>query len=172
MQKDFKVFAVSWNLGGAKIHDNHDLSKDLFDFDEEDSPDIVVVAMQEFITVSAINVLNSGSDTSLKNLDQSILSSLNKEKQTFVNVKNKDLLGLALLVYIKDSFKDHVSKVNYDTVKQSVMGIETLANKGAVIIKMNVFLTSFCFINLQFSPSEKNLNAKVQGLRQIHEKAF
>ena len=50
-----------------------------------------------------------------------------------------------MLVYIKDSIKNRVSKVECDKLN---LGFLKLANKGAISLKMNIDDTSICFSNM------------------------
>lgn len=57
--------------------------------------------------------------------------------------------------------------MSYDSIKLSMM-----SNKGAVIIKMYIDDTSFCFINCLLESGAKNINTRIIDLNEIHENAF
>lgn len=54
------------------------------------------------------------------------------------------LVGTALLVYIKDSLAGDVRKVESTTKKTGLRGMS--GNKGGVAIRLDLFDTSLCFV--------------------------
>ena len=84
------------------------------------------------------------------------------KKDKYVLIKAKELLGIGLIIFAKDSLKDRISKVSYDTVKLGFMG--SIANKGAVIIKMHVDDSIFCFSSVHFEHGVKSLNTRLLNL--------
>ena len=75
-------------------------------------------------------------------------------KQRYVQVANKSLVGLALLVYVKRSLAEYVSDVCIEKIGVGIMGVG--GNKGAVAVRMNVYDSRICFVNSHLAAHQHN----------------
>ncbi|KAM3130355.1 hypothetical protein pb186bvf_017558 [Paramecium bursaria] len=157
------IFVVTWNLGGYQVPTSYDLNKYLLDV----NADIVVVGIQEMITTSTALVIGSGSCVKL--WDELIFQNLNL-KEKYIQIKSKELLGIGSFIYAKERFRDRITKVSYDTVKLGFLG--QVANKGCVVIKMNIDDTLVCFANCHFEHGQKSLSTRLVNLQDVHALAF
>jgi hypothetical protein len=82
-----------------------------------------------------------------------------KEKQRYLLIKSKELVGIGLFIYAKEQMKDRITRITYDTIKLGFMG--QIGNKGAVVIKMYIDDSLFCFSNAHFEHGAKALNSRV-----------
>lgn len=80
------------------------------------------------------------------------------------------MVGLLILVFVKDNLKGRLNKVETDVVKTGLAG--SLGNKGAVIVRFWIDDSSFAFINVHMESGTKNNNARLYNLLDIHNKAF
>lgn len=53
------------------------------------------------------------------------------------------MVGLFLIIYINENWKNSVKSIHRDTVKTGYGG--TFGNKGGIVIRMNIYDTSICF---------------------------
>mmetsp|Transcript_5987 Transcript_5987/g.5308 ORF Transcript_5987/g.5308 Transcript_5987/m.5308 type:complete len:158 (+) Transcript_5987:1480-1953(+) len=97
------------------------------------------------------------------------LNNLNKFGN-YIPVKEQGLVGMLLLVFVKEEHRTRVTKVETDVVKTGLAG--SLGNKGAVCVKFMVDDSSFGFINVHMEAGTKNNNARLMNLIDIHNKAF
>ena len=162
---DIHLLLVTWNVGGAEVPATYDLK---LLFNQERAPDLIVIGLQEMIVSSAKAVVNFSNDK-VKAWTQLLLQNLN-QREKYVLIKVKDLMGIAMFVLARDPSKDRVTRVNYDTVKLGFMG--SFANKGGVVVKMLVDDTLLCFSNVHFEHGAKSLNTRLVNLSDIHQRAF
>ena len=162
------VYIVTWNLGGYILNQNLDL-KPLFNFRGNEAPDFVVVGFQEYIELNASAVLSSTGKASILQWIELIIKTL-KEHDTYILVSARDLVGLLLMVFVKEKSSKNLLQVDTDKVKTGIAG--KIGNKGAVICKLHVHDTSLCFVNCHLDPHAKNLEDRLANLVDIHQKAF
>ena len=86
---------------------------------------------------------------------------------SYILIKQKENNGCLLIIFAKEKFKDRITKVSYDTVKFGL-----LANRGAILIKLFIDDSSFCFINCLLEPGPKNSNNRISNINDIHKRAF
>lgn len=53
------------------------------------------------------------------------------------------MVGIMLILFISESWKNTLKSVHKDTVKTGMGG--TFGNKGGAVIRINIFDTSLCF---------------------------
>jgi phosphatidylinositol-bisphosphatase len=53
------------------------------------------------------------------------------------------MVGLCLIIFINEHWKNTLRSVHKDTVKTGMGG--SFGNKGGVVIRINIFDTSICF---------------------------
>ena len=85
-------------------------------------------------------------------------------------IKAKELLGIALFVYAKEKMKERIARISYDTIKLGFMG--QIGNKGAVVIKMMVDDSLFCFSNAHFEHGPSSLSSRLLNFQDLHSQAF
>lgn len=57
----------------------------------------------------------------------------------------KQIVGIAVFVFIKKSIANRLNNLDFDIIKLGVGG--NFGNKGAVLIRLNIDNSSLCFIN-------------------------
>ncbi|CAD8204811.1 unnamed protein product [Paramecium octaurelia] len=160
---DRSILVVTWNVGGQTVSQSYDLNKQIIDY----AADIIVIGLQEMVTSGTGLVV--GSSQYLQDWDKLIASNL-RQKDKYIYIKSKELLGIGLFIYAKERFQDRITKVSYDTIKLGFLG--QIANKGAVVIKMLIDDTLICFINCHLEHGQKSLSTRLQSLKDIHQNIF
>ena len=62
-------------------------------------------------------------------------------------MKEKEVFGCLVLLFVKGALKNRITKVAYDTMKFGIIN-----NRGAIVLKFSIDDTSFGVINLVNSP--------------------
>ena len=142
--------------------------KDFFDFDNE-TPDLIVIGLQEIVDLNAKNVVASSNEKILK-IWENVISSNLRWKGDYIFITSKSLVGVFIMLYAKSYLKNRISKVETDTVKCGVMN--KLGNKGATIIRIRIDDTALCFLNCHLEAGHKKINERLENINDIHTKAF
>lgn len=103
----------------------------------------------------------STSDRIFRQWEQLIENSLNG-KEKYVAIKNLDLVGLGIFIFAKDAIKHRITRVSGDVVKMGF--ISSMANKGAVVVKMYLDDTLLCFSNVYLESGQKSLNSRLLNI--------
>jgi phosphatidylinositol-bisphosphatase len=64
---------------------------------------------------------------------------------SYVKLKSRQLVGMLIIVYIRQSWEPHVKRLHSDVVGCGVMGL--LGNKGGVAVSLTVHDTDMCFVS-------------------------
>ena len=126
-------------------------------------PDIYAIGFQEIVDLNAGNLLVDHNAT--RPWEDKIERLL---KQRYVQVANKSLVGLALLVYVKRSLAEFVSDVIIEKIGVGIMGVG--GNKGAVAVRMNVYDSRLCFVNSHLAAHQHNTIGRNSDYASILQK--
>lgn len=80
------------------------------------------------------------------------------------------MVGICLIIFINQSWKNTLRSVHKDTVKTGMGG--TFGNKGGAVIRVNIFDTSLCFTCAHLAAGESKTKERIDDVEQIHKKAF
>uniref|UniRef100_K1PPR7 Type II inositol-1,4,5-trisphosphate 5-phosphatase n=1 Tax=Magallana gigas TaxID=29159 RepID=K1PPR7_MAGGI len=91
-------------------------------------------------------------------------------KGKYRKVKLIRMVGIMMLVYVKESLVPDVppSLVDADTVATGIMGI--MGNKGGVGVRMTLHNTSLCFINTHLAAHQEEYERRNQDYRDVESK--
>lgn len=156
--KKFTVFCGTWN-----VNDKSPTIplKDWLSVDKE-PPDIYAVGFQE---------LDLSKETFL--FDQTfreeewynaVLHYVDKRAK-YVKIERVRLVGMMLIVLIKEKHYSHVRNVICDTVGTGIMG--KMGNKGGVAIRFDLHNTSICFVNSHLAAHVEEFERRNQDFRDI-----
>lgn len=95
---------------------------------------------------------------------------VNKLPTTFIFVDKMELVGMWMIVYVASKWKKSIRGVFKETVKTGMGG--KYGNKGAVVIRIKIEETTMNFINAHLESGDKKIEARIQNLKDIHDKAF
>jgi len=75
-----------------------------------------------------------------------------------------------IIMFVSDNWKHAIKSVQRDTVKTGMGG--QFGNKGAVVLRVKLFETSFCFVCAHLSAGFSKSKERVDDFIQIHKKSF
>ena len=147
---------------------DYDLSP-LFIFNNNDKnnsdPDIIVVALQEIVKLTAKNIILTGlNETSVKNWRIMIFKEIeNSYPNTWYElVKEQNLVGVLSLIFKKKDLP--LVEIENIIIKNGAFG---LGNKGDCISIMKCYDSYFGFCVSHFTAGQKKVNERLQILKNI-----
>ena len=163
--EELALFVATWNMSGFIPPSSFELTTELFDMDENPNPDLVVINLQDIFDGGS----NNDPEKLITSWSSLILSNLVRldEDDPFILMKAKEYFGCVTLIFAKERLKARISKVSYDTIKFGLLG-----NRGAVLIKLFIDDSSFCFINCQLDAGIQYSKYRLADINDIHTRAF
>lgn len=159
--ENFKVFVGTWNVNGQ--YPAEDVSPWLAV--DKDPPDVFCLGFQE---------LDLSAETLIKNITpredewlKVIIKGLHPKGQ-YKKVKTIRLVGILLMVFVKEKHRPHVSEVDAETVATGIMGL--MGNKGGVAIRIQIHNTTICFVNSHLAAHTEEIDRRNQDYRDILNK--
>lgn len=166
---EVKVFVTTWNVGGFDPTPQFDLTNLFNDFEGNGTPEIVIFGLQEFVSLNASNIMATGpNESQIQKWVDVILSNL-KRYGEYLFMRERNLVGIQLFVFAKDSIRHRISKVDTDIVKTGMAG---MGNKGGVIVKFHIDDSSFGIVNCHLEHGSGQNSNRLLNLIDIHERAF
>lgn len=156
--KNFTIFCGTWNVNDkSPVISLRDWLKV-----EKEPPDIYAVGFQE---------LDLSKETFL--FDQTVredewyaavLAGVDPRAK-YVKVEKVRLVGMMLIVLIKEKHLPHVRNIVCDTVGTGIMG--KMGNKGGVSMRFEFHSTSLCFVNSHLAAHVEEYERRNQDFRDI-----
>lgn len=167
--EEMKIFVLDWNVYGFEPSPTLDLTKDLFNLEDNPFPDIVIICLQDIYPYSTKNVIVGNPEKLISNWNKLISTTLsNLTKEEYINVKEKEAFGCLILLFAKGVLKNRITKVAYDNMKFGMIN-----NRGAVVVKFSIDDTSFAVINCHLEGGgSKNFNSRICDINEVHLKSF
>ena len=153
---------LTWNVGNAKT--------ELFDGIKDRLPslqdkDIVVISLQEIVKLNAMNVLRKKKNNeAIVNWISIISTTLGNE---YFLVSHKALIGILLMVFVKKKHKESIRDVSFSDKKLGFKN--SLGNKGAVAIRMDMDNWKFCFIGCHLESGTNSLQKRIKQVNELHK---
>ncbi|KAG4095810.1 DNase I-like protein [Neocallimastix lanati (nom. inval.)] len=175
-RSDISLFVTTYNCDSTKPQEllNDEFNKKFFDnwFKVIDSPDIIVVGLQEIVdleskTVNAKSFLLKAKKKSKKEkldnrqqlwVDAIKNNLLNSQNEKYENISCTQMVGLFLAVFVKPCIHDRISCVDVDTVETGLKGYH--GNKGSIALRMLIDDSSICIINTHLAANQEQLIAR------------
>ncbi|MES1920861.1 Inositol-1,4,5-trisphosphate 5-phosphatase 1 [Bonamia ostreae] len=151
--KTLKIKVVTFNASGKGP------PKELRAVFDTGDADLFAVGLQELVEMRAGSIaasLWSGWEPLLRVWREAIKQSLRKSGLEFVLMADKNMMGLALLVFARKEVARQISGVEVKTVALGVM--RTLGNKGSVAVRLNLMDASICFVTSHFASGKTNVD--------------
>jgi synaptojanin len=167
--QEVNLFVVSWNVAGFTPSSSFDMTN-LLNFEDHNAPDVLVFGLQEYIELSTKNVMSSSTDPQKIAAWKDLILSNLKRFGDYLFVKEQSLVGLLIIIIAREDIANRISKVNTDYVKTGFVG--QMGNKGAVLVKLNIDDSSFCFLNSHLEAGSKGNNSRILNLIDIHNRGF
>ncbi|KAI9276938.1 Endonuclease/exonuclease/phosphatase [Phascolomyces articulosus] len=151
------IFCGTYNLNG-KHFKGESLNPWLLQHSQwgEDEPDIYAVGFQEIVELSPQQVMATDPEKR-KVWEEQIERTLNSNptgKSKYVMLRSNQLVGAALVIFVKASIVENIRNVETAIKKTGIMGIA--GNKGAVAIRMDYGDTSICILAAHFASGHSN----------------
>ena len=101
------------------------------------------------------------------------ISGLSEETDTSVGayqlVEKKNMVGIALLIFVKAEHATYVEDVQGVTVGVGLMGV--MGNKGACVVRMQLYDSTLCFVSAHMAAHRGNVQGRNADFANIMEKA-
>lgn len=160
--REVKIFAGTFNLNG--VMSNADLSGWLFPpSGGEFTPDVVLVGFQEIVELTPSQILNAESGKR-EFWERQVAQCLN-ERDSYVLVRSDQLVGTALMMFVKKSEVNYVRNVEGAMKKTGLGGMA--GNKGGIAVSFNFASTSFCFITAHLAAGLNNVDERHNDYKTI-----
>lgn len=158
-----KVFAGTFNLNGVTAETN--LCPWLFPHDERDEqlPDLYLIGFQELVELTPGQILNADQERKVF-WESHVLQCLNTRDE-YVLLRSGQLVGTALMLYVKKSEVLFIKNVEGSTKKTGLGGMA--GNKGGVAVSFNFANTSFCFITAHLAAGQNNIDERHQDYKTL-----
>ena len=165
------ILVCTWNAGGIPSKPNYpyDLTplfnSSNFVSQEQQSPDLIVVGLQEIVKLNATNILLNQNSSAVSDWRSAIFNSIKKAfpNEEYFLLERIDLVGILLLIYQKKSINVTIcDKIN---IKSGAMG--TMGNKGGCIISMNLYNTPIAFCCGHLAAGQNNGQERFKNIVEI-----
>jgi phosphatidylinositol-bisphosphatase len=155
--KPLKIQCATWNING-QILDDYSLPPWL-----NTEIDIFIIGFQELdLDPHAYLITDSLKEEAVcRLLEQSMI----KNSHSMRRIASKKLVGLFMVVYIKEEHFQHVSEISTEYVTTGIMGM--IGNKGAVGIRFKVFDSYLIFLNSHLAADPKMTFKRNQDFQEI-----
>ncbi|KAL5009466.1 hypothetical protein ScPMuIL_011771 [Solemya velum] len=155
------VFCGTWNVNGKLPPDS---ILEWLSVDTE-PPDIYVIGFQELDLSNQAYIF---SDSQKEVVWQEKVEECLHPKGRYREVKLIRLVGVMLLVYIKEEYYSHVRHADCDMVATGILGV--MGNKGGVSVRIQIHNTSICFVNCHLAAHQDEIERRNQDYRDIEFK--
>lgn len=160
-----KVLVGTYNLNGKSAGANADLTPWLNAHTH--GIDVVVVGFQEIVELSPQQIMSTDPNRRMV-WERSVRRCLNgyadekadvaTTEDDYVLLRSGQLVGAALLVFVKSSLLSRITNVEGAIKKTGMSGIA--GNKGAVAIRMEIDSTSVCFVTAHLAAGFGNYDER------------
>ena len=133
------ILCLTWNVSGIPSEKRYDI-RDLFTqnifYKNYQSPDIIVIGMEEIVELDFYNILTiTTNEDSVSNWTDNITSTLNNiYPYTYKKCIVLHLIGVYLICFIKSQLQERIDIINKNVIKTGLFG--TLGNKGYITLTL------------------------------------
>eukprot|EP00808_Paulinella_micropora_P028360 g51978.t1 len=148
----------TWNVNGKKPNKEKDIGPWVGDGDA----DIYAFGFQEIVDLSAGNMLldHNASAPWEARIQQLLGKQHNHQKIATVH-----LVGLSLTIFVKKNLMQHITDVQTDTIGVGILGVG--GNKGATVVRFEIWNSSLCFINTHLAAHQNHVKQRNRDYREI-----
>lgn len=156
------VFCGTWNVNAKKP--SEDLGPWLIDSQYPQGADIYALGWQEIVNLN--NATNLVVDnTASKAWDESARRTLGDD---YVKICSLHLVGIALIVYVKNIHVSYISEVESCSVGVGLLGVA--GNKGGLAIRLKFMDSTLCFINSHLAAHTSHVKERNSDFQSICER--
>ncbi|XP_035223221.1 inositol polyphosphate 5-phosphatase OCRL-like [Stegodyphus dumicola] len=154
----YTVFMGTWNVNGMSPKES---LKDWLAVDDV-PPDFYVVGFQELDLSKEVYLFTDTpkEEEWLEAVKAGLNSNVN-----YKMVKLIRLVGIMMIVFIKEELAEHVKNVAAETVGTGIMG--KLGNKGGVAVRLDFHRTPICFVNCHLAAHMEECERRNQDYNDI-----
>ncbi|KAJ5780865.1 hypothetical protein N7457_006025 [Penicillium paradoxum] len=163
-RKQVRFWVGTFNVNGRNEGPGTDLTPWLFpESDESDEdPAIFVVGFQEIVALSPQQIMSTDPSTR-KVWERAVHDCLNthsKMKGTgkYVHLRSGQLVGAAVLLYVKEDALKYIKNVEGSVKKTGLSGIA--GNKGGCAVRFDFSNTSICFVTAHLAAGFANYDER------------
>lgn len=157
--KQIRIFVGTWNVNGQPAPNS---PINLWLDCDPVPPDVYAIGFQELDLSKEAYIFND--PTREQEWLSVCLASLH-HKAKYVIVKLIRLIGMMLIVFVKQELKSSISNVAAESVGTGLMG--KMGNKGGVAIRLDIHNTSICFINSHLAAHVEEYQRRNQDYHEI-----
>mmetsp|Transcript_28166 Transcript_28166/g.45339 ORF Transcript_28166/g.45339 Transcript_28166/m.45339 type:complete len:712 (+) Transcript_28166:48-2183(+) len=166
--RELTIFCGTWNVN-AKVP-NENLAAWLCPWgSEEKAPDVYCIGIQEVVELNAMNIGMSDANSAKQSLMWEDKVEKEALKGKYTRIMGRHFVGLMMAVYVKT----HLVRLNAirDWAAEKLgVGKMGLGNKGAIVIRMNIWEVSICFVNTHLTAGKSKCNNRNQDFETIFNK--
>lgn len=166
---DLNIFIGSWNVAGKDFPENFSLIQWLFPKENMQLPDLYVIGFQEICNLNAKNIVISSNTHKVDNWKNIVSYNLNQLGK-YALVKCLDLVGLFVLVFVKDEFCEFIRNIETASLRTGLYG--TLGNKGSCLIRFEFDEVSLVFCCSHLKAGSSHANSRTSEISEILNKNF
>ncbi len=163
------MYIGTWNVGGKEPKDGIMLFEWLFPMKDMRTPDIYIMGFQEIVDLNAKNIVLVSNTSKVDFWKNLILKHL-KEIDNYIIIKTLDLVGIYLVVFVKESIKENVKNIDNLIVRTGLLG--TIGNKGSCLLRFNYNDTSVSIANCHLSAGASNVSARITEINEILNRTY
>jgi len=161
------VYICTWNVNNLRpVNEKFELKFLKFG---ENSPDIIIIGLQE-IDNSAFNNILSNDSEKIGLLWQNIIRYNVNKIDNYYEISSLNFYGCFLVIWAKSYLRQRIKKIQFDEINFSALS--NFSKKGALLIKFHIDDSSCCFINCHLESGPNKLKERIQNINAIHTNAF
>ncbi|RJE23278.1 hypothetical protein PHISCL_04393 [Aspergillus sclerotialis] len=171
LTKSIRIWTGTLNVNGRSEGLNVDLTPWLFPLADQESenPTIFAVAFQEIVPLNPQQIMSTD-PTTRKVWENTVSYYLNdhpnrKSSERYVLLRSAQLVGAALMVYVKQDALSEIKNVEASTKKAGFQGIS--GNKGGCAIRFEYSNTRICFVTAHLAAGQANYSERNRDYEAI-----
>lgn len=166
------IFCGTWNVNAKKQEGS--LNEWLLPNTEDSvkAADIYAVGFQEIVDLNAMNVALNSNNTQQRAQfwQEKIAESLDSiSGYRYKLVADKYLVGLYLVIYVKEALYHQITDVRTTTLGCGIMGM--MGNKGGVSIRLSFYDSGIVFVCAHLAAHRENVIGRNNDYKNIYEKS-
>ena len=175
-KKKLEIFCGTWNVNDKIYPDGESKLRDwIYPNENASAADIFAIGLQEVVDLNTMNVVISNQKALERKLYwqgliEDSLNSIDNGCYEYTLIFQKHLVGLMLFVYIKKIHLNYVRDVWGTVLPTGILGI--MGNKGAVCVRVDVNMTSICFVCSHFHAGRENVAIRNNDFHNVMNKVI